>query len=340
MRRCVSVGSQAFVVTPHHTAVNPATIQDCRVEGWTGAAAVEFNLRGPLTLLDNQFTSSTAEPSSANVSAQAVGAAPVAVGNRPWPQTNQVVMAAGNTVDGDAMAASGLLGGVVPPNVFPYDLADTHVAAGQTAGLTSTTRFLKPWWPGIPTALVEAAVHGCSGEATDDASVCAQATIDAAAAKGNGAAAYFAPGTYSINATLVVKSGNYSVMGAGFTTNFVWAGHTSATPAVMVVQGGGGGLRLEHFAVISGGKDLAFDTKLLHIGTPADTAAARSKAARTTTYDEIYTATPGSQLWNATGFEVRDLKAGDTVHFVHLDGNLKVHDSAAGTVFLNFMIQV
>jgi len=160
------------------------------------------------------------------------------------------------------------------------------------------------------------------------------------AAKGNGAAAYFAPGTYSINATLVVKSGNYSVMGAGFTTNFVWAGHTSATPAVMVVQGGGGGLRLEHFAVISGGKDLAFDTKLLHIGTPADTAAARSKAARTTTYDEIYTATPGSQLWNATGFEVRDLKAGDTVHFVHLDGNLKVHDSAAGTVFLNFMIQV
>merc|ERR1712146_284192 len=36
---------------------------------------------------------------------------------------------------------------------------------------------------------------------------------------------------------------------------------------------------------------------------------------------------------------VKDLPTGDTVHFVHLDGNLKIEDSAAGTVFANFMIQ-
>jgi hypothetical protein len=30
---------------------------------------------------------------------------------------------------------------------------------------------------------------------------------------------------------------------------------------------------------------------------------------------------------------------GDTAHFIHIDGNLLVADSAAGTVFLNFMIQ-
>ena len=36
---------------------------------------------------------------------------------------------------------------------------------------------------------------------------------------------------------------------------------------------------------------------------------------------------------------VRDLQRGDTAHFVHLDGNLLVADSAKGTVFLNFMIQ-
>jgi len=38
-------------------------------------------------------------------------------------------------------------------------------------------------------------------------------------------------------------------------------------------------------------------------------------------------------------FENNSEQAGDTAHFVHVDGNLKVHDSAPGTVFMNFMIQ-
>jgi hypothetical protein len=37
--------------------------------------------------------------------------------------------------------------------------------------------------------------------------------------------------------------------------------------------------------------------------------------------------------------EIRNLQQGDTAHFVHLDGNLHVADSAAGTVFIGFMIQ-
>lgn len=56
VRRCVSVGSRIFVGSPHHTAVNPATVQDCRIDSWTGPAAIFYNLRGPLTLLDNAFT--------------------------------------------------------------------------------------------------------------------------------------------------------------------------------------------------------------------------------------------------------------------------------------------
>jgi hypothetical protein len=62
-------------------------------------------------------------------------------------------------------------------------------------------------------------------------------------------------------------------------------------------------------------------------------------AGTTTVYDEIYTSVPGGDVWNATGFKVSKLQAGDTVHFIHLDGNLHVEDSGEGTVFLNFMIQ-
>lgn len=79
--------------------------------------------------------------------------------------------------------------------------------------------------------------------------------------------------------------------------------------------------------------------KVLHDG--AATGASNSFGTQpTTVYDGVYTSTPGGDHWNSTGCEVRGLGEGATVHFVHLDGNLKVHDSAAGTVFLNFMIQV
>eukprot|EP00035_Acanthoeca_spectabilis_P019113 m.412918 g.412918 ORF g.412918 m.412918 type:complete len:245 (+) comp16822_c1_seq13:829-1563(+) len=64
VRRCVSVGSRQFITSPHHTAVNPATIQDCRIDGWTGASAISFNLRGPLTAIDNVFTNGTRPVSS------------------------------------------------------------------------------------------------------------------------------------------------------------------------------------------------------------------------------------------------------------------------------------
>ena len=85
--------------------------------------------------------------------------------------------------------------------------------------------------------MLQATTHGCTGKQTDDASECAQATIAAAAAAGNGAAAYFPPGTYSLSKPLVIGPGNYTVLGGGVQTKFGWAGKTSADPAVMVVSG-------------------------------------------------------------------------------------------------------
>ena len=351
--------------TPVHTSVNPATIEDCVIDSWRGAAALSYQLRGPLLVLNNQFSNG-----SNPVWQQPVGKAcnpykcsssdgpcevtpcPQPMDYAPWPQTNGIALfavralpfyvccvarlrealpsahsvcdctvgtrAQGNTVDGNAVNSSALQPKPAA-NVKVYDLMTLDKGARAAASpLSPQTRFLKSWWP-VPTAFVDAADHGCPGAA--DSSSCVQATIDAAAAKGNGAAAYFPPGLYSVNTTIVVKPGNYTVLGSGFQTRFQWSNPAAhATPAVMHVQGGGAGLRLEQFQVLSGQNAQAFDTKLLHDGHAAAVDAQPEAGGRLTTYDGVYTGTGGGDVWNATGVHVKDLPTGDIVHFIHVDG--------------------
>ena len=106
------------------------------------------------------------------------------------------------------------------------------------------------------------------------------------------------------------------MLGSGFKTLFAWHGSQSADPAVVVVHGAGGkGLRLMHFEVMSGGKQMVFDTKILHDGSSSavhgsggvgeqhgnDEVDAGPSAAAATVYDEIYTSAPGADAWNASG---------------------------------------
>lgn len=39
---------------------DPTTVQDCRVDSWSGDGAIMYNLRGPMMLLDNEFTNGPA----------------------------------------------------------------------------------------------------------------------------------------------------------------------------------------------------------------------------------------------------------------------------------------
>lgn len=282
---------------------------------------------------------------------------------QPWHMTNAWVLLAGNSVNGEAADSADLLPCydnlpktrtkgptcTEQANLFKRDL---WAPPAQPSSLTHKTRFLKSSWP-VPTSLVDARDHGCTGT-EKDSTECVQATIDSAAAKGGGRAAYFPPRTYGISRPIHIKAGNYTVLGSGVKTQFVWHATGSADPAVVVVHGSGGGLRLMHFSVMSGSKTMIFDTKILHDGSRAsggnnlaiaqnNSAGSRGagpfSAATVTFYDEIYTTVPGADVWNATGIAVRNLQQDETAHFVHLDGNLLVADSAKGTVFLNFMIQ-
>eukprot|EP00040_Diaphanoeca_grandis_P030531 m.180555 g.180555 ORF g.180555 m.180555 type:complete len:813 (+) comp32026_c0_seq1:65-2503(+) len=323
VRRCVSVGSKTFVAAPHHTAANPSTIQDCRVDSWTGSSAINFNLRGPLSIFDNQFTNG---PN---------GSTPIA--STPWSQTNALLMFNGNTIDGTVASATMLLPTKTPSNLITMDLPSTS-STPKPSSITSTTRFLKSWWP-IPTAFVDASQQpqGCGVKGVL-ANECVQATIAAAAAKGNGAAAYFPPGSYMVNESIVVPGGkNFTVLGGGFNTVFSWSGTNNATPAVMHVEGGGGGLRLEQFVVESGGKEQINNTRILHDGADSHDV---GQAKRQTTYDGIYTSGPnGENMWSSPGMVVDGLRASDVVHFVHVDGNVAIKNSAAGIVLIGFMIQ-
>eukprot|EP01047_Picozoa_sp_COSAG01_P027037 COSAG01_NODE_1768_length_9274_cov_3.118583_8_plen_1187_part_00 len=359
VRRCVSVNSTRFVVSPGSGASSPTTIEGNVIDSWRGHAAISGDLRGPYLLLDNMFTNGTGSvpPYDPRCNPDDFWCG-VPMAFSPWHTTNAWTILAGNTINGKAVTSEELLpcaddrAGHSPTaqsnqripkcsaqtNLFKRDLQ----ASAPTMGLSSESRFLKSHWP-VPTSLVDARDHGCNGTETDS-TACVQATIDAAAAKGAGTAAYFAARSYSVSKPIHITAGNYTVLGSGFKTQFVWKAAQSADPAVVVVHGAGGkGLRLMHFEVQSGGKAMSFDTKILHDGASAgsriDSTVPTVSSSSPTLYDEVYTSVPGAGMWNATGVAVRNLAHGDTVHFVHLDGNLLIADSARGTVFLNFMIQ-
>ena len=103
-----------------------------------------------------------------------------------------------------------------------------------------------------------------------------------------------------------------------------------------------------HFQVVGTGSGI----KILHEGAPKESATPPSSsrltltssspfaANRITKYDGIYTADqPQPLVYGTAGMVVINLLATDTVHAVHLDGNVAIQDSTAGTVFINFRIQ-
>lgn len=243
----------------------------------TGPSAIHYNFRGPLLLLNNQFlmASNASKISSLPVLPVAASSAQEkteppppqqqsVVANTPWPQMNQVVLFAGNLLNGNTASSTSLLASRLK-NMVVEDLkmgVDVDNAGTgkvdrvrlQQSKLTPATTFLKRWWPGMPTVLVDARDYGCnvtstsytSMDTTDEgmatriatsSTACVQATINAAAKKGGGAAAYFAPGQYAINSTIVVPPGNYTVLGGGYQTQFQWALRAANTTADQAVRG-------------------------------------------------------------------------------------------------------
>ena len=188
VRRCVSVNSTVFVSSPGSGTSSPTTIEGNVIDSWRGHAAVSGDLRGPYLVLDNVFTNGTAGVLPYDSHCTPWGDCGVPMSFQPWTANNAWVLLAGNTINGEAVTSDVLLpcfaeGKEGRPkckseaNLLKRDLQS---APPPTTGLTYQSRFLKSSWP-VPTSLVDARDHGCTGT-EKDSTACVQATIDAACA--------------------------------------------------------------------------------------------------------------------------------------------------------------
>jgi hypothetical protein len=345
IRRCTSQGSGKFVGSWSGPFTSGVSVQDCRVDGWTSpGSAIDYELRGPLLLLDNQFTNAPDK------------SPPVSM--IPYADSVTAVSFSNNLVSGKHAVQALLLNVTANVRVFALPRpAPNHAAATP---ITPTTNFLRKTWS-VPQKVFDVVTFGgaCgNGSCYDDAAI--TKTIAAAKAAGNGALAYFPPGNFKVNNTVHIQGGGYTVGGSGCRSVIQW-GALSAdrkrsllpTDAVVVVSKAQGVL-VEQIAMKTNydtEKTGTNVTKLLHLGggDDSDRVSAASMAPHvnesfpplakgvSALYDGIYGAT--SNIWNASETKVSNLSVGEKVQIIHMDGNLHLDNAAAGTVLVGFLIQ-
>jgi hypothetical protein len=335
VRRSVSHGSAQFIGAPARDpgTSNPTVIMDNRVDGWTSAAgAISYSLRGPVFAFDNEFSGGPA------------GALPI----QPIPPKDSNYtfwIIANNLVDGKPAGDAAL---VKPqPNIQVYDLDAMVVPAGKPtvppSPLTAATVFLKPEWP-TPTQIFDVTTFGANGTDHLDDTAGIQAAIDAAAKAGKGAMAYVPTGNYQINKTLQISGEDFWLAGSGLTSSIAFpcpppppapkpppgtkkkpVSCAGAPPALLVSKVSN--VSIEMMQLKSGGDQLFVSG---------------GSGIHNLKLDGIYAvnAATNTEQWNGTStIHIDSLATGETVHAIHLDGNVNVSNSAAGTVIVGMMIQ-
>ena len=209
--------------------------------------------------------------------------------------------------------------------------------------LTPTTVFLKPEWP-TPTQIFDVTTFGANGTDHLDDTAGIQAAIDAAAKAGKRAMAYVPAGNYQINQTLQITGEDFWFAGSGLASSISFpcpppppapkpppgtkkkpVSCTGAPPALLISKASN--VSIEMMQLKSGG-----DQMLISGGS----------GIHNVKLDGIYAvnAATNTEKWNGTStIHISSLAAGETVHAIHLDGNVNVSDSAAGTVLVGMLIQ-
>ena len=236
VRQVVSVGSYQFVATLggglYHS---PLQIHDCRVANWTGPSAISFDLRGPLTITNNEFFSSSTQRNNNNVTL-------VAMDQGGSPAYKAVLLEGGNLLDSepvnahadDKLFVSRLCFGhgncSSPGNVIVESIA----GATQTSSdvLTINTQFDRKQWP-VPMTVFDCTTAPYSANASAtcvEQQAAIQACIDAAAKRGHETMAYLPAGDWQICKPIEIPSGaDFFFRGAGYATS-ITLGHPSPPP--------------------------------------------------------------------------------------------------------------
>ena len=294
IRRCTSVGSKRFV--EERGTIAPLTIQDCHVAGWTDPeGAVHLN-GSPVLMFDCSFT----RPPSDRPPVKLVNAAQTLLvsSNRPDPVERLVQMTPAARL---YTIPPGRLGGVV--------------ASAEQRFLQDTAT--------VPDRVFDA-VHdfGAKGDGRADDTAAIQAAINAARQAGHGAIAYLPTGRYRVSRTLTVTGRDYTLGGGGFRCGLVWGGE--AGRPLIDVQGAQNitlaNLAIGHhdFGPMSHGADLRI-TSLYD--SPCRVI-----------LDEVYAYGMYQKAPDTHGIHFVELPAGSVVHAVHVQGNLRITDSARATL--------
>ncbi len=314
VRRSLSVGSRAFITTSQGSSGHcELFVEGCRIEGWTGdRGALSLGLRGPFTLVDNEF----AKPPDGAPPIRLVGTA----------RHRQLVVASGNVVDGEELLDFG------PDNRHGSNVVEIPSGVRTATVPARDTAFLKPAVR-VPARVLDAKTDfGAVGNGATDDTEALQRAIDRAREQGGGTLVYLPTGIYRITRPLVISGRDYAVGGSGWQTVLDWKGPVpagqnagDAAESAILRVADADGVTIEHLRLQAPSRVAG----LVHTdngGQPARV-----------TYDGVYV--PGTYARNSRepirGAEFHRLPATVTVHAPHVDGSLHFHDSAAATFLVN-----
>ncbi|HOS95014.1 MAG TPA: glycosyl hydrolase family 28-related protein, partial [Armatimonadota bacterium] len=294
IRRCTSIGSRRFI--EERGTIAPLTVQDCHVAGWTDPQCAVLLAGSPVLMFDCSFDRPPSEASP--VLETAGGQIFFTSNNRPGPAHQLVRQSEGARL---YEIPAGRLGGVVE---------------------SADRRFLLEAVPS-PGRVFDAVVDfGAKGDGQTDCTEAIQQTIDAARTAGNGAVAYLPTGSYVVLKTLKVTGGDYTLSGSGFGCKLLWRGE----PGQSIVEvSDAEGVTLASMAIGH------HDAGPMDHGADVLVTAPSGRPCRVV-FDEVSVFGMYQKAPEAHGIRFVGLPSGSVVDALHVQGNLRVIDSAAATL--------
>jgi hypothetical protein len=306
VRHCTSSGSGYFYSQMENVPFSPDIIEDCVIDGWTNPAGVIFlGSWGPNMVFDCTFTH---PPGGAQnpVSLDHPGA----------------VMLANNQAPG--------LPGILKAS--PPGCLIANLPAGSRGGvLTSASQtFLKTTFPPDSTHILDVTLppYSADNKYGADASPAIQSAVADAEKAHNGSIVYIPTGIYKMTSTVNVSGGNYSIQGAGFSTELCWFGPANGTMFSVSTP--------HHLSV-----------QLMRIAAADNTLAGikeTSSGPSDIIYDEVYydhymAGNPGAiqPNNNAPGLVLSGLPSGSKVYMPHDSVPLTVQDCGAAQILGKFL---
>jgi hypothetical protein len=218
VRRVVSVGSKSFIRIPTSGASSELKVDDCRVSGWLAGPAIYVGARGPIQVIDSEF-SNPPLPS----------AVAVELANSPNLQVSLTLSGA------RAVGGFNITRAHVPEIASVIEIPADMRTTGATSRITTDTQFFKTEWP-LPSRVLDAVNFGAKGDGETDDTSALQALLDASSTTGTDTVAYLPAGQYLISKPLLVKTGS-RVDGSGYGSSIVLAPGFPGPPAAGLLFG-------------------------------------------------------------------------------------------------------